>query len=80
MSGLAMRDKENVIHWAPFGDHKDEDVQAILDEGDINWGVMCEAYGEGAKNPRIVAGVSIRRSDVTCILCLQCLDDVDNMD
>jgi len=80
MSGLALRDKDDVIHWAPFGDHQDNDMRRILWEGDINWGVMCEAYGEGAKNPRIVASVSIQRADVTCLLCLQCLDDLDLLD
>lgn len=74
MNGLALRDDEGVVHWAPFSDlDSDRFLQKLIDDGNVQWSVSCE----GHLTPRIVAGVAIRSSAVTCLVCLERLCDLD---
>ncbi len=79
MSGLAIEDDEGIVHWAPFGDWSDDHMRELLeDETDINaWGVMCEAYDESSRRPKLVKGIDTSPNKVTCMFCMVVMDDLD---
>jgi hypothetical protein len=65
--GIALRSRDGVVHWAPFGGLVDDARRRAFarehDHDDVDWAAHCE-------DGKLTAHVSFDDSDVTCFYCL----------